>query len=285
MPCGPVDFLQGGTLLDPRLINPDSEGGVFSNPILDSPSVKGDVALDDAAAASLAGRVGPLVRPPLDRDEAAAVFRDSTNGLPLVPDTRIVTEQDAKVMVQGLEHRAETLAGELRDELGAITPGHIAGQLSDSTNGNPLAPGTRVVTEADLAAKVTGLVSVIYQDKDGNPLPPGTRLLSRSEVEDLVRLAICEGCGAAGVSGLTWDPSTRTITVISQDSAGNTTQESVALTGIPLEPTEASPPVADTGTGLPNDIFGTRTRLLATPDKWLRFTVNGVDGVVPWYAL
>jgi hypothetical protein len=269
MTCGLVDVIDGGEFRDPRLVNPDSVGGRFANPVITAPTVNGAVTLNDAAAASLAARLDPLIDGVVDPVKVAAAFRDATNNLPLVPGTQLVTKGDAAGFRAGIEAA-----------LAALTPAVFAGSLNDSTNDNPLAPGTQVVTKDDLAASITNAVAGVFRNGEGQPLSPGTKILSADDVAEFVAKTICEGCGGSGVTGLTWDPVNRVLTVKSENG-----ESQVTLSGLAKEPVAGTAPAEAPGTALPSRVLGSRTMLVGAPTMWVKISVGGVDGAVPWYQI
>jgi hypothetical protein len=138
-------------------------------------------------------------------------FRDASNNLPLAPDTKLV----------------------ISDEFDALATNLVAAVFKNK-DGNPLAPGTEILSKSEAEALVpsTSEIAGVFKNKDGNPLPPGTTLLSESEVGSLIpndseiaslfkdknadplapgvklmsaeemleaiKLAICDGCGGGG---------------------------------------------------------------------------------------
>jgi hypothetical protein len=272
MSCGPIDFLQGGTLVRPRIVDPEITGGTYTLPTLSNISVAGPIALADDALASLVGILDPLIRGVVDPDDVAKVFRDATNNLPLVPDTQIVTKADS-----------EAFTARVEAELAALTPDVFAGALHDSTNDLPLVAETQVVTKDDLDALLIPAVADVFRNSEGLALPPGTWLMSAQEVQDYVAKTICDGCGDAGLSELLWDPDEKLLTARSENMSGEIKEVSVVLTGLAEAPVPGPAPAEASGVALPSVVVGARTQLLGRPDLWIRFRIGADEGVVPWY--
>jgi hypothetical protein len=283
MTCGVIDFLQGGLLQDARIVDPSVSGGVFIGPELGSPVMKGSVSLDDAALASLLNILNPVIDPTLDPAEVAAVFQDSASGLPLVPNAGLVTKETLAATVSALKNTINA----------KTDPAAVAGVLRDSTNNLPLVPDTQVATKNDLEDALDDLkaeieteitpaeIAGVFNNKDGNPLSPGTKLLSEQEIADQIQLAICGG-GGQGIASIVWDPTSRQLTF----TLGDDTTRQVTLTNLVSgNDSYAGTVAAPAGTDLPTKVAGSRDYLLGKPDNWLRVTVNGAQGVVPWFAV
>lgn len=292
MSCGHLRLLEGGTIVNATVINPSVTGGTFAAPALSNPAIDGSVTVDAQAAGDLANAVAPhLPAPALDRAAVAAVFKDATNALPLIPDTAVVTKEDLE---------AENAL--LRAEMAALklTAAEIAG-VFNNRDGNPLSPGTVLLSRSEVrnlveTAKAEAVAAIpdadaiagVFTNKDGNALSPGTQLLSMADTIDQIKLAICDGCGGGGgtISSLQWDASSRTLTVTTDDGSGTTETKTITLTGlVTAGDTYAGNMVQTSVTKLPLKIIGGITKVLGTPGAWLRVSVGGTQGVIPWFAV
>ncbi|MDR1872025.1 MAG: hypothetical protein LBS60_08960 [Deltaproteobacteria bacterium] len=103
--CGPVEFLRGGTFRELTLLDVSIIRGVAEDLTLKDASLTGTLNIDQSILDDLALQLGSVLSDP-DPAKVAAVFRDSTNGLPLVPDTEIMTKLD-------YESKSETFRGAL----------------------------------------------------------------------------------------------------------------------------------------------------------------------------
>jgi hypothetical protein len=285
-------LLEGGTIVNATVINPSVTGGTFAAPALSNPAIDGSVTVDAQAAGDLANAVAPhLPAPALDRAAVAAVFKDATNALPLIPDTAVVTKEDLE---------AENAL--LRAEMAALklTAAEIAG-VFNNRDGNPLSPGTVLLSRSEVrnlveTAKAEAVAAIpdadaiagVFTNKDGNALSPGTQLLSMADTIDQIKLAICDGCGGGGgtISSLQWDAASRTLTVTTDDGSGTTETKTITLTGlVTAGDTYAGNMVQTSVTKLPLKIIGGITKVLGTPGAWLRVSVGGTQGVIPWFAV
>ena len=174
----------------------------------------------------------------------------------------------------------------------------ISGQVPLDTDAREhlitqLAERIRSIAEEVIVADKDVMASV-FQDCEGVPRAPGVRIPSCQDMNDAISLAMSQLPALDVISGVSYDPETHILTITTQlspeggqqkwevhlDSLGGqvvadgVTITGTGVTGDPLkvkvsEATDA--PEASTGTDVPTAIYGSRTAVLGTPDKWLDF--------------
>jgi hypothetical protein len=308
--CGQTEFLRGGTLDAPKIIDATIYGGEANDLILDNAELRGSLTLDPDVTLALAQALSPHLTLPLDADATAGVFKNCDD-LPLIPDTKIVTcanldasltlfkanvEADLATFADDWDDKAVELENKI-DE--ALDPTRLVNQLI-SGNDLPLIPGSKVPLWSEmetyiLTATAPTEIAKVFRNSEGLDLAPGTELMSKTEVEELVALKICEGCanggGGGGVGGMAitsmaFDSLTNTLTIVEADDENSNTWDAVITGSAPVFTESPVIPDTDTDDHLPTTLVGDRSALLGEPALWLGpFNLNGKYYVIPAFEV
>jgi hypothetical protein len=301
--CGSPKYLDGGTFENSRIVNPEILGGSASGLELTNPTLAGAVGFGPGTLDSLADMLRPLMDIPVYNDtlgnplasgvrlassdelaaatapeKVAATFRDC-GGTDLVPDAKLATCENLETYVA--EH---------------VNPDAILSNLK-SGGGLGLVSGTRVPTYDEMTAAVAlatepSKVAATFKNDEGNPLSPGTQLLGKEQVETLIRLAVCEGCGDGSDSGtggmavtaFQFDANRTTLTLTESDGK-STVSWPVDFTAYAKQPTLAvTVPTTTQNPVIPETMFGSRSVVLGGPEYFVTMRVGGLRLLVPAYV-
>jgi hypothetical protein len=299
MSCGePIRFIDGATLDNAKLLSPKLFEAESTNTTLN-----GTITLADATAVELAARIDPFLNYPVDLDLFASALHDSTNDLPLVAGTQVVTGAEFEAALAGIEANLATAKADLQHELADATdPVVIAGVLQSGA-GLKLAPDTRVATYDELNAAIQTATSDVkiagvFKNKEGNPLSPGTELMSAIEVLQAIELGICQGCGDGSggsgttgdgrvISGFAWNAQHTQLVITDKKVDGTNPYNWTVNVGdfyAKAPAPSAETPDFTTEDFLPLHVIGGRTSLLGTPAIYAELEVNGVTYLFPGFV-
>jgi hypothetical protein len=186
----------------------------------------------------------------------------------------------------------ETLAL-LADQLRAV----LGVPAYSDCHGAEVAPDGRVATCVDLVEKVAEAtdpdkIAGVFNRRDGTKFTSGATFLTEQEIKEAINVAV------AGVddedndhwykpNALLWDAQTGTLTLTELDQDGAPVTKAAQITGFAHAFEQVSVPGASAGgdESLPLAMHGSRSALLGAPTKYLRVTIQGQAGWVPFYAL
>jgi hypothetical protein len=176
-----------------------------------------------------------------------------------------------------------------------VDPAAILGQLRSGAD-LPLGIGSKVATwqetlNAINAATTPSAIAGALKNADGDPLSPGTRVLSKSQVTALIQLMLCEagaggGAGGAvnGVTGVSWDQNRNTLTISVSDGTTPNDYQIDFSDFVKNGPPSVSTPALDMASqALPLAIYGTANVLMGGPDAFESRDINGTKYLVPLY--
>lgn len=263
--CGPTEFINGGVLKQPEVINPNITGGGATNLGLVNAALTGGVTADDAVlddlAAGLASRLD------------VRVYKDCHNSE--------IGDGDNIATCGDLGQRVSEAVQDLEIKIAA---GDLA--LSTKLDCDVAALGERITNATD-PERIAG----VFQRSDGTQMGAGAKLVTLDELLATINAAVTDAAGqfdaGAEVVSLTWNAASNMLTLVESKGGAFLPPKSVVIGGLmPAPNPSASPPSAYTvDDGLPLAMYGSRNVILGAPASYLRMNMNGEDGWIPFYRL
>ena len=285
--CGPVTILDGGKLIEPRVIDPNITGGAAANMALANAALTGGVTADDAVLDDLAAGLGPKLDVRTYVDCHDAEIADGAN-VATCDDLDERVSSEVSLLTGQISSGDTALSTRIDQEVAAldakITTGDQA--LADKIDCDVAAVNAALENATD-PEKIAG----VFLRTDGTQMGAGAKLLTAEEVGSAIQNALADIADQLDVGGevasLSWDSATQTLTLVESKGGQLLPPKSVFIGGyMPApSPSDAAPTAYNVEDGLPTAVYGSRNALLGAPTKYMRVTIAGTPGWMPFYAL